>query len=421
MLKTILMKTYAYILCFAFICNACNSNKETNRKFPTEIAKYEKTNTLKTAISIPTTIEIDLSDVTVGNLGNDFKFIRALQIDNKEPIGEISKIDQFEEKIFIADTRNAQKLFCYNLKGELQWIFDKQGDGPLEYNKIADFVVNKSKKTIDVLDENAYKIIQVDIDTGKPINSFKIGVYANELELYKNKYLFYTFNLSVDSSLNYKLLLSDVNTKKVVSRNLPLYGEDYKKLWKGFRPVSKNRNGKIFFTETLNDTIYSIKNDTVSAEYYIDFLDKKFPNSLKNNFSQSRLLETRKKKPFISPIDFVREKYGVLNFSFSYNGKIYTAFLDTKTKQIKIFRDLKNSILSYKRPQQIHIQGYLEEGFIKVIDPIILQHLKKRLQKDKKLKAHIASKSAYLLELIENSNDYTNPILLIYEYNYKME
>lgn len=408
------MNKISILILISFLIFSCKNSESKEQKFPQKIASINKLNRITKVSYNPTTITIDLSKTIDGNFDDYFRLKNVIYLDNKTPIGQVTSIRQYKDRLFILDRENTQQLFCFDLEGKLIWEFKSKGGGPMEYNKISDFVVNEKKQTIDVLDKNSYKIINLDILTGIAKTEFKLGVYGREMVLYDNgDYLLHTENLTVSDELNYKLLL--VNTdQQVNSRNLPVVGNDENKHSTGFRSLEKS-NGTIYFTETLNDTIYTIKNDTLKTRYYVDFLDKKYPKELNKNFSLDEAERLKANKPYITPIDMVREKNGMLNFMFSYKGSFYTVFYDINNKSTYLFKKLKNG-KTFGESEQILTQAYINEGFVVVIEPFMLEMMKDAMENNGQLKEKLIKNKPELYKAIVKTNKNSNPILFVYEF-----
>lgn len=408
-----MQKIFISILLLTLIFGCTNSEKD-KKKFPGKVATSSTKNKIMKIKHQPIKIKIDLSDVVKGDFSDFFNLKNIIYLDDKKAIGEISVIRQFGDKIFILDRKNTQQLFCYNLKGKLIWEFNSKGGGPLEYGKISDFVINEKDKTIDLLDNSRYKIINIDINTGIAKNEFKLGCYGSEMILYDNQdYLLYTSNFTVNEELNYKLLLVN-NNQKINSKNLFVQNYEEDKHWKGFRSLEKYDN-TIYFTETLNDTIYTIKNDTLKTEYYVDFLDKKYPNDLKSNYSFSKHKKLNKNKPYVYSISRVREKNGILNFMFAYNSEFYSVFYDIKKQSTFIFNSLNEGI-TFGEKEHIIMNGYIDDGFIKTIQPFILESVKKQIESNQELKNYLIENKPEMYDVMLKTNESSNPVLFIYEF-----
>ena len=407
---------YLLSLCIIFVVIACGDSSNNKGVFPNQISSYVGQNKITESREKIHKIKIDLSNTISGEFDDFFKLKKIIFLDNKSPIGTISTIKQFQDNLIILDKQNAKQLYCYDFEGNLIWEYKSKGGGPLEFKNISDFVINKKYNSVDVLDDKSYKIISLDISTGIPIKYHKLGVYATELELYdSDNYLLYTGNISVSIELDYKLLLYNFSTG-IESKNIIL--EDYEKkiLWSGFKSLNKNEKGELFFTEALNDTIYSVRNDTLKAKFYIDFKDKKYPKKLRENYSHKTKAKFQKNQPFISGPDLVRVKNGFLNFMFNFKGSFYTVFYDLNLKKTYLFSKLNNGKFSPGKQQQVLTQGYIEDGFINFIDPSMLSGIRKEILANDTFKDFLKTNRPELFEATMKTDDFSNPFLLIYEF-----
>ncbi|WP_147677885.1 6-bladed beta-propeller [Algibacter pacificus] len=400
-----------FLILFLFILG-CKESNEAN--FPQKIASIDAVNIITKTKNIPIQIKIDLSKKINGDFDDYFKLKKIIYLDDKNPVGSIATIRQHKDKIFVLDRENAQQLFCFDINGNFVWEFKGKGGGPLEYNRISDFIINDKKGTVDVLDKNRFKIINLDINTGIAKKEFKLGFYGREMVLYKNgMYLVHTENLAVNRELSYKLLLVNEN-QEVKSRNLSIGEFEKNKQLTGFRSIEKS-NGLIYFTETLNDTIYTIKNDTLRNSYYVDFMDKKYPDELKFDFKLGKALKLKKDKPYISPIDQVREKNGFISFTFSYKGSLYSVFFNKKDKRTYIFDKLKYD-KSLGEDEQIFYRGFIDDGLVKIVNPYMFDQVRDLIKSNQKFRNNLIVNKKQIYDVITRTNSSSNPILFIYEF-----
>lgn len=408
------MKKYFIIANCCFILFGCKNDKKKENTFPGKTASVNAKNIITKIDGNPMQITIDLSKTIEGNFDDYFSLKKVIYIDGKSPIGQISLIRQYKEKLFILDRENTQQLYCFDLEGKLIWEFKSRGRGPLEYNQIYDFIINEKKGTIDVLDSGNNKIINIDINTGIAKKEFKLGFFGREMVLYNNgDYLLYTGNITVNNDLNYKLLLANTN-QEVKSRCLPILEGEKNKYSAGFRSLDQS-NETIYFTETFNDTIYTIKNDELKTAFYVEFLDKKYPQELMINFTQDKADRLNRAKPYINNIDRVSEKNGILNFMFSYNKSFYTVFYDIRNKSTYIFNMLKSG-KKLDVFEQIIFQGNINEGYVKIVEPFYFDKLRKDFESNKKFRDNIMENNPKMYNIISKTNENSNPILFIYEF-----
>ena len=117
-----------------------------------------------------------------------------------------------------------------------------------------------------------------------------------------------------------------------------------------------------------------LKMTPLKREYYIDFLDKKYPEQLNHNYTKETADRVSQKSSYISPIELVREKNNILNFMFSYKNQFYTLFYDKISEKTYLFNKLKKG----KENNNILTQGYLNEGFVTILEPFILDNIRKK-------------------------------------------
>ena len=108
------------VLILFVICLACNN----------------KPNTIATFHITPTTDFLDASKVF-----NDFHLI-PLEGNENSIIGEVSKISERYNKIFVLDSKQ-NKLLIFSKNGKFQTEIFKEGRGPNEYLTLDDFIFTK--------------------------------------------------------------------------------------------------------------------------------------------------------------------------------------------------------------------------------------------------------------------------------------
>jgi len=392
----------------------CKNDQTKENKFPGKIASVNAKNSITKIDYNPTKITIDLSKTIKGNFDDYFSLKKVIYLEGKSPIGQISLIREYKDKIFILDRENTQQLYCFDLEGKLIWEFKSRGRGPLEYNQIYDFIINEKKRTIDVLDAGSNKIINIDINTGVAKKEFKLGFFGREMVLYNNgEYLLYTGNITVSNDLNYKLLLVNTN-QEVKSRSLSVLDGEKNKYSVGFRSLDQS-NETIYFTETFNDTIYTIKNNKLKTAFYVDFLDKKHPDELSINFTQDKADKLNRNNPYVNDIDRVSEKNGFLNFMFSYNKSFYTVFYDIRNKSTYIF-DILKSGTKLDRSEQILFKGNINEGYVKIVESFYFDKLRKDFESNKDFRAYIKQNDPKTYKILSKTDENSNPILFIYDF-----
>jgi hypothetical protein len=111
------------------------------------------------------------------NLSSIFKGVKPiiLETTNESLIGEISKLEIYEDFLFVLDNRIARKLFVFDKKGKFLKMIGSQGSAPGEYKYISDFAIDRESKFIYILDTGSQKINKYDINSGSFISSIKLS------------------------------------------------------------------------------------------------------------------------------------------------------------------------------------------------------------------------------------------------------
>lgn len=403
-----------YQLIFAVILFSCNNKKATKHNFPDQVSSIADAQAIVRVVTEPMVIKIDMSKIVEGKFEDYFRRKEIIYLDDKSPLGNISKIEQHDSLLLVLDSDSSNQLFCFDTEGKLQWEFKDKGKGPLEYASLSDFAINVPNGTVDVMDNKNYKIIRLDLMTGKPITEFKLGFFGYEFVAYDaNKFLVYTGNFTYDNKLRYKLMLVD-DQRNVYSRNLFIPKKQRNKRYLTNKSFHQNKE-TIFFTETLNDTIYTIKNDTLRTKYFVDFLDKKYPSELLNNFSIELLDKLRKERPFVSAMKTIWEIGDNLFITFPYASNYYTAVYNTKTKSTNIFERLE----SIEDPihNEIYFNQEIDGSLLRVVQPYIIHSGK--IKDNKTLMAKLKNDYPMRYEMITTTSLNSNPILILYDYTFK--
>ena len=120
-------------------------------------------------------------------------------------------------------------------------------------------------------------------------------------------------------------------------------------------------------------------------------------------------------KPYVSSIDRVREREGVLSFMFAYNSEFYSVFYDIKKQSTFIFNSLNEGI-TFGEKEHIIMNGYIDDGFIKTLQPFTLESIKKQIESNQELKNYLIENKPEMYDVMLKTNENSNPVLFIYEF-----
>lgn len=267
-----------------FAISSCKLNKEESRG--EDNVEVEK-------ISIEIKSDIKLSSF--------IKEIVYVPIDSQAQIGFVDKMLSFKNYIILCDFDQAQTVSIMDEDFQLLASISDFGEGPGEYNYIADVTINETLESIDLLSFG--KVLRYDF-SGKFIEEFATPAAFTKIQSHDDGgYLVYqpsAMHISLKEDDN-DYLLSYWNP---YTDSLVRFFPD---VYQGELPMISERrnlikeNDDYYFSMTLSDTIYMFDNKSnLRKKYFIDFGGKNVPP---NTFSGNHLI-----MEIINSIEF-KEKY----------------------------------------------------------------------------------------------------------------
>jgi hypothetical protein len=218
---------------------------------------------------------IDNSDViTIDNdnleifpyeeLNNILKDIKYIPLVSKEPIGEFYKILLYKEHIYVLDAFISEKIFIFNMKGEIIKIIDSKGGGPNEYRGLMDMTISFKDDYLVVTDRLDLHILYFSLD-GEFIKKTS-SIFNTTVEIIDDKVLNQLNpGQSFDSNVNYHLVVSIEDS--VIRKGFPYYPLQIHAIT--YPPFQYNYKNELFFCPHYCDTIYHIINDSTYTKKYI--------------------------------------------------------------------------------------------------------------------------------------------------------
>lgn len=264
------------------------------------------------------------------SLVNELKFSQfvdtiefiPLETTNENLIGEVNRIIYDDEKYYIRATRGMlnSNLFVFDKTGKYLWGLNKRGYGPGEYNDFKDFLLTKDR--INVV--SYFKFISYD-KKGSFKDEYKLEQHVKEfLNIDDTTFLVYNSNAPKKGNT----LLNIMNNKGKVEKRFFKRKENEAKVsdtrinWRSLVAY-----GNFYYLNyPYIDTIFQIKNECVLPVFYLNYGDRKIPNSLLQSFDDIRLLENELSK--LS--DYMLLNSFGLSDSYIYIGsvnKLYQAYL----------------------------------------------------------------------------------------------
>jgi len=213
------------------------------------------------------------------------KTINYMQLDSKEYIGEITKMEVTNKHIVIMDSFVAEKLFVFDRKGKLLFLISGKGKGPEEYLSLWDFYIDTFKNEIVVNDALARVRMYYSMHDGSFIKREKsvANCYMTRIDNHYVNLLTHQQDFNVED--DFSILITEKDSV----------------LYKGFAlaPIQRNNyivnsfmsdyDGEILYTPLNSDTTYRLNSDFTYSPKYVINQKKSIWNKRNNDLSESEI------------------------------------------------------------------------------------------------------------------------------------
>ena len=241
------MKNVLFLM-IIFLLGACSSKEQDFQKID-----YDTINLIEFKSSKPVTVEVKTALEISGSdyLLENAKKIEYIQLDDKMPLGNISKMNVVNQKIVLLSN---DFLYVYDLTGKFLYHIDKKGKGHNEYLRISDFQVLPTEKEILAIDDLSGSYFYFDLETGRFLRKEKSLV--NSMYACKYQGLYFSSLVSgndFNDDETWGVVASDSTEFKYKQFLLhPLQNADL---------LTDNLhvcNGLLYYTPIFSDTIYTV-------------------------------------------------------------------------------------------------------------------------------------------------------------------
>lgn len=210
----------------------------------------------------------------LSDIADSLSYIK-LATDTSNLIGVIDKIIPLKDRILIVDKDITQTIYIFDKSGKFIRKINKKGRGPGEYLSLNDVAVDVSNKRLIVHDDMAQKI-SIFTYEGEFIEKIRLDFITTSIAYLGNNrlacYCDYINNPNYSiRSKSPNLILFDLQTRKTQSKLF--FNSTINRLGiTGFinNLSSTYSNDTVHLIMPLNDTVYSICNNKVQPEYYVD-------------------------------------------------------------------------------------------------------------------------------------------------------
>lgn len=303
------------LLSFLFVFGGCYSSSD----------KYVPDKSVEEIRIDPEKIEeyLDLSEVL-----DDSIEIVSLESNENCLISAINQIELYKDKIYVADNANA-KIFVFTTTGHFLNSIGRQGMGPGEYSYMGNFIFKGDSVVIQDLYRNKYIVYDL---YGNPYREIPYDVYHREMVSFGNTgYLICNYE---GSGLgNYNLFKFDLTTSKIVAPEIPFDRKQMDKSGYGLRRYASKCGDEATLIYPLNDTIYTVKEDSVYPSYVVHFTSRNLPEDL--DVDKDMLFRFVRKNRYLKGFEYLQNSQDYLLGYYSDDSFKYFIY-DKKSATIRV-------------------------------------------------------------------------------------
>ena len=278
----------------------------------------------------------------LSDIADSLSYIK-LATDTSNLIGVIDKIIPLKDRILIVDKDITQTIYIFDKSGKFIRKINKKGRGPGEYLSLNDVAVDVSNKRLIVHDDIAQKI-SIFTYEGEFIEKIGLDFITTSIAYLGNNrlacYCDYINNPNYSiRSKSPNLILFDLQTRKTQSKLF--FNSTINRL--GITGLINNlsstySNDTVHLIMPLNDTVYSICNNKVQPEYYVDLGVTPQMRELQRTASSSKSAQEASQedsKPQYPVICNMLESDSVVYLFYRHNNKSYYGFYNPRRKTFK--------------------------------------------------------------------------------------
>lgn len=236
---------------------------------PAPLQSYEA---IKEIMINPEEVEpiLDLSEVLEDSIE-----IIPLETNDKCLISNIKRVEFYKDKIYVLDETNG--ILVFDSQGKFQNRIGRQGNGPGEYVRLWNFTFKGDSILMKEMVGQKYIIYDLNSDFYREI---PYDTWHFEVLLFGNDTIYQISNYDTDKQGNYNLFKFDLRTSEVIASYIS-YEEKYKnRSGYGLNRYASRFGDAATLIYPFNDTIYTVKKDTVYPSYVLHFTSRNLPEDV---------------------------------------------------------------------------------------------------------------------------------------------
>lgn len=287
--------------------------------------------------SIPS-VKVDVTENKEGKTSDYFTCSEIIVLETCENslISSIDRLIRTENNIYILD-KSRKQIFIFDHHGKFIKALNHRGRAPGEYIQIVDAGVDTLNKQIIVMADIPMCILYYDLQ-GNFIKQKPLPHLLDNIICENGKEFFYNTYYKEDKKKDYYIWFSEVLDCR---KELPLQKNNNFFL-KGPRII--NSSG-ILFTKRYDNTVFSLKNDTITPEIRFDFGENNIPPHLKENLNDKKFYLECMQKKICHSVSYLRNNERFITFKTNFGGFIIYDKPENKASYFKYMKDEESGLI----------------------------------------------------------------------------
>ena len=241
-------------------------------------------------------------------------------------VGSIDEIIPYKGNYYILD-KQSKAIFAFDGQGKFVFKIVSEGRGPGEYTGINHIAIDTAQSKIVAM--CLEKVICYNLTDGRFVKdaTFKTGV--PEAMLASEIFCHYQYNVQRDGSLNN---LKIITKNKVLAEYFPINPDFKGYSLRGNRFFTGNPSRTVYVNDYLSDTVYEVTPTRLIARTVVDFGAKQINAEGIRQLGQAQTASFLAKAAYCSDIRDYFETPSILQFSYGYEGRMYTWLYSKKNQ-----------------------------------------------------------------------------------------
>ena len=234
--------------------------------------------------AVPEKIELGKRQpMKISDISSGMKVIK-LETSENALLSNINEIKIFDDSIYVLDVIS-KAIYVFDFEGNLVRKLQKGGRGPGEYISISDFLIDTTKRQLEIFDKDNMKINIYDLDNFNFKESISLPFnFAFTFHKKDGTYYFQTNNArnSIgENETNSEVLLYDPSKKQLEPLFDTILPKNENQAWEFYNIFTANQENEVFVSLSWHEQLYKIENHKIKPLISVETTDlEKYPKNV---------------------------------------------------------------------------------------------------------------------------------------------